>query len=438
MQHHAEHVGCHDPIMRIDIHFVEPAQRLGRTHPREEEKIPEHHEPLDVVIIPRIPHLPQALPETIHLRLPRVEKIRQGPLRLQTIDLLVVRHLQPIDAIDEFPPPRDLPDKPLHTGQGRRALFIRRDRPLDTLPRRQQPQIEQRRDHRVEKQRVTLHHEILPRTKPRQPHRHEMLQPPQRPGPIHRQPESLRRARIAAKLFLDHGHHFFRDPVRLFRQHLGHRTPRLRPITKRLPVLLVEIPPVADRLAIRLHEKPELRPHPPVMRLHEERLLPLGPRYEILPRHEELPRRHDLERKLLGQFLRRGLFVIIVRRGKENALRLVLFHVRRQRRLPSHPAPETMLIHRPPLLPPLLRKMPLRRNEQNQPLLMIRQLFQPPLTLDQKQNIRVLPRPRQRRIVRPQLVAKNPNRPLHRINLPHPPPPCLSRTATTTQLHSDV
>ena len=270
MQHHADHIGRHDPIMRIDIHFVEPPQRLGRTHPGKEQKIPQHHEPLDMMIIPRAQHLPQALPEAIHLRLAGVEKSRKRPLRLEAIGLHIIRHLEPIDAIDEFPPPRNLSHESLHPGQGHLPLAVSSDRPLDAFTRGEQPEIEHGRDHRVEKKLITFHHKVLPRTKPRQPRRDEVIQPPLRTGTVDRQPEALGRARVTAELFFHQGHRLPRDPVRFFLPHLGPRAPRFGPITKGLAVLLVEIPPPSHRLAIRLHEKSELGPHPPVMRFHEE------------------------------------------------------------------------------------------------------------------------------------------------------------------------
>ena len=107
------------------------------------------------------------------------------------------------------------------------------------------------------------------------------------------------------------------------------------------------------------------------MRFHEERLLPLGPRDEVLPRHEKLPRGQNLDGKLLGQFFRGHLFVVVVRLRQQDSLRLVLLDVGSQLRLPRHPASESMVVHRPSRFSHLLGKVPLRREEQNQSLFVI-------------------------------------------------------------------
>ena len=292
------------------------------------------------------------------------------------------------------------------------------DGPPDALARGEQAEIDQGRNDRVKKQLLAFHHEVFPRTKPREPGGHEIIQPTQRPLAVDRQPEIIRRSRIRREFLFHQCHNLPRDPVRLDPRHLRLRTTRLRPITERLPVLLVKIPASVQRLAVRLHQKPELCPHAPVVRLHEERLLALGPRDELLPRHEKLPRRHQLERKLLRQLPGRLLLVIIVRLRQQNPLRLILLHMCRQRRLPSHLPPQPMLVHHPPPFPHLLGEVPLGRKQQHQPLLVIRQLPQPPLTLDNKKNILFLPRPRQRRIIRPELVAKDPDRATHRFGQP--------------------
>ena len=183
----------------------------------------------------------------------------------------------------------------------------------------------------------------------------------------------------------------------------------LDPIAEGLPVFFVEIPASANRLSVGLHEKSELLAHAAVVRLHEERLLVLGPRNEVCARDEKLARGHNLDGKLFGQLFDGLLLVVIVRLREKDALGLVLFDMRSERSLPRGALLQRMVVDSPSVFALFLREMSRRGNEQNEALLMIWKFPEVLWTLDHEKDIVLLARPGQRRIVRSELIAEDPD-----------------------------
>ena len=122
MQGHSEKVGGHHPVMGVDVHLVEPTERLPGPYSREQQEIAEDHQSLDVVIEAPLQDFPQGLTEAVHVRLAVIEEGGEGSFGFETIDFGVLGHLQPVDPVDEFAPSDDLPDESLHGMQGRLAF----------------------------------------------------------------------------------------------------------------------------------------------------------------------------------------------------------------------------------------------------------------------------------------------------------------------------
>ena len=74
MESHSKHIGSHDPLVRVDIHFQKPVMRLLGADLGEEEEISQDHEALDVVIVSGVFNLPDHAAQAVHLRLSAVEK----------------------------------------------------------------------------------------------------------------------------------------------------------------------------------------------------------------------------------------------------------------------------------------------------------------------------------------------------------------------------
>ena len=123
-QNHTRDIWQLDPLKRISIDNEIPLIHKFGCQPSKQCKIAKHHQTLDMMCVSIFFGLANGLPETVHLRVACPEKIRKRTVGSKKILRSVVRHLQPVDASDKFPPSKDLTDKTLHRVQRRCAGFI--------------------------------------------------------------------------------------------------------------------------------------------------------------------------------------------------------------------------------------------------------------------------------------------------------------------------
>ena len=69
----------------------------------------------------------------IHFRFGRPEKPGNGQVGTQRVQILIVRHVLPVDAADILTPPHDLADEPFHRVEGRTSGLVGMDGGIDYL-----------------------------------------------------------------------------------------------------------------------------------------------------------------------------------------------------------------------------------------------------------------------------------------------------------------
>ena len=119
---HAECVGQFHPLHGIDIHRQIPAVDLLRPHPHEHGKQAGHHQPLNVVGVAISQCLAEGIPQTVHLRGGRPEKLGQRSIGPEGVAGFILRHEVPVDAAHILAPANHLPDEPLGSLQGHPSL----------------------------------------------------------------------------------------------------------------------------------------------------------------------------------------------------------------------------------------------------------------------------------------------------------------------------
>ncbi len=156
----------------------------------------------------------------------------------------------------------------------------------------QQAAIERRRQPRMEKEALALHHRILPGAEIGQRRAHEMAErAPCFPGGD-RQVECLDRSEMVGEALLDEIKHLARHSIR----REAHRVRVDGALAWRLAVLLVEVPDAALGL-IPVHQQAGLAAHLAVEMLHDEFVPALRPGLEIEDRAEEAVVLDDLHRQ---------------------------------------------------------------------------------------------------------------------------------------------
>ena len=225
--------------------------------------------------------------ETVQIRPAVVEEGGEGARGFKAVDLLVSRHLQPVDPVHELPPADDLPDESLHGMQWRLGLRVRRLCGLRALQRIEKAYVEHRGNDRVEHVGLPLNHQVLPGAKIRKSLRDEIRKPSQRLLTRHRECKVggfARRIRESVHQILGNlpSNRILLRSLKLSENGFGEGRTRLLPIPQSGPVLHVVVPVATGRLAIALHEQPCAAAHLAVKTLHQEALLPMRQFREIL------------------------------------------------------------------------------------------------------------------------------------------------------------
>lgn len=114
---HAEDVACHDPIVGVDEHSVEPVEGLGRGDGGEEAEVAEEHEALDVVIEAGVEEVAEGAVEAVEGGVGVPKEGWEGAVGVEGVGRGIIGHECPINAVDEFAPSEDLADEAFDGGE---------------------------------------------------------------------------------------------------------------------------------------------------------------------------------------------------------------------------------------------------------------------------------------------------------------------------------
>lgn len=110
-KNHAKNVGNHDPVIGVEVHLGIPAEDGLGFVATQEKVVSKHHETLDVMIVGVIDGAVNGLGNAAHFSLSGVSPAGKGASSFEKINLAVLRHFEPVDAVDEFAPTKNLADK---------------------------------------------------------------------------------------------------------------------------------------------------------------------------------------------------------------------------------------------------------------------------------------------------------------------------------------
>ena len=154
--------------------------------PRQQRKVADDHEALDVVGIRMLQRLAHGVLHAAHFGLARPEPLRQRRVVAQGVALVVAGHVGPVDAAHIFAPTQYLADKALHRRQRRSARVVRGLGALHHLVRAQHFGVEREGQQGVKEPRALGAHGVFIRAKVGQRGGNEVVKPGQCLGPIQR------------------------------------------------------------------------------------------------------------------------------------------------------------------------------------------------------------------------------------------------------------
>ena len=250
---------------------------------------------------------------TAHLRFPVIDPAGQGSFRAEKVHLFVLRHLQPVEAVDEFAPAKDLPNESLHGVEWGLAVAVRLFRRLNAFQRREQAEIEKGGEDGVEEHGLALDHDVFPGAEGTEAEPDEVVEPSLRTLSGGGNPKVGRFAGVIWEKLGDFRGHVPNHGILAGRGEGGDRGFLLGELPEGAPVLVVEIPIAALRFALGRHQDVPFRAEPPVMVFHQQVLLAFGPGGKVVPRNEELGAAvgQDRDFQLSGE-LREGLLGIVL------------------------------------------------------------------------------------------------------------------------------
>jgi hypothetical protein len=271
VEDHAQDVGGHDPVVAVDIHFVIPAEHVGRAGFGEEEKISQHHEALDVVGVAGGLELPDGVAHAGHAGVAVVNPARQRALGAEGVGVEVAGHFFPVDAVDKFAPADDLAHEAFHRVERGSAGEVSGDGGVAALQRAQQAAVEERCEHGVEEYGVFFADEVFIGAKEREAVADEVIEPIERLCARDWQAEGGRVAGMSGEEFLHVGDDLAGDGIG--RAPGGLRRPGRAgadEVADAGAVVVVEVPCAALGLAVGSHQQAEFFAHGAVVVLHEE------------------------------------------------------------------------------------------------------------------------------------------------------------------------
>ena len=334
---HARDIRQRHPFVAVGEAGPEPARECRRCDAEQRREVGLDHQARDVMHAASVTHRAHGVVQAAHLAwrrrgpasvarlaIRRPEPQRQRQPRLQRVRLAQIGHQVPVNAAYVLAPAKQLADETLHTGQRDLPIAIRLLGARDHLARMQQPHVDGGRENRVEHVGMPMLHGVLVRAELRQPLRDETLQHRLGIFARDRQREAVHASPTACPA-RDALHDRACRLIRRKRHALGHGL-ALRPC---LPVLRIEIPVAARRLAVGLHQDVVLAAHLAVEELHAEFLLLAGPTREFLARGQEpavgqqFQRDADVVQQRSGAIQRFHHFLLTSFRG-DHACRVML------------------------------------------------------------------------------------------------------------------
>lgn len=288
IEDHAKDVGLHDPIVGVDVEFHIPLKNGGRVKSSKEKEIAEHHQSLDVMIVADGHGLLDGLAKAIHFGFARVDPGGEGAFGVEGVEIAVSRHFQPIDAIDEFAPADDLPDKTFNGGERGGSGSIGFLSGLDAFHGSQQSDVEEWGKNGMEEGGLTLCHHIFEGAKRGQPFFDKGVQPDEGATAGDGEPEIFGGSGVIGKVGPDCRHDFAGYFVASFRREAGRGNVGFLEIAKGCPIVGVEVPRSSFGLTFGIQEEVEPGPLLPVVVLHQKMLFAFGPFGEGIACEHEL------------------------------------------------------------------------------------------------------------------------------------------------------
>lgn len=112
---HPQGVRQGNPIDGVHIHGQMPVMKFPGVDAEEQGEQANYHKPVNMVGVAMSQDEFHGLPETVHISVAVPVKSGQVGLMIKIIEILVIRHMQPIEAPDVFPPTYNLADETFHT-----------------------------------------------------------------------------------------------------------------------------------------------------------------------------------------------------------------------------------------------------------------------------------------------------------------------------------
>ena len=287
-ENHSQNVRNHDPVVRVEVHFGVPAENGFGFIPTEKEVVSENHQALNMMIVGVIDRTVNRLGDATHFRLARIGPLGQGAIRPEEVDLSVLGHFEPVDAVDKLPPAEDLADESLDRVEGGFTVAVGFFRALDAFERSEESQIQKRREHGVEEDRFAIHHGVFPRAELFQTLTKKKFEPIQGAFTGGGNPEIGGLAGVLREKFTDVGGNFLNNRILdgwRERRNLGFF---LSKFAEGAAVLIVEVPVATFGLTLGGHENISFSSESSVVRFHEEMLFSRCPCGELSPRNKEL------------------------------------------------------------------------------------------------------------------------------------------------------